>query len=176
MILMLLACGGPRDGSAVGNPGNAGFTLGDVPTDVELEVGELEVKAFGLRSPIFRSEDPAYGVHDDFDLLDDTPWLYVPSGRWTGIEAMTGNPSILLEGTTDALEFCMELPLGKLEVDETIRVDGQDFWVSLDVDRVLQPAFLHARAEDGFLYIGPEDPLAEVLAELIRQDVDLDIQ
>lgn len=52
MILsVMLACGTQWGGSAVGNPGNAGFTSVDVPRGVELDVARLEVKAFGLDGP-----------------------------------------------------------------------------------------------------------------------------
>ena len=178
MILLLLACGGPRDGSAVGNPGNAGFVGVDVPGGVDLEVGTLEVKAFGVEQPRFRrGEDLSYGVHEDFDLLDDTPWLYMPAGRWSGVAAFTGDPSILLEGTTDEVEFCLELPLGRVDVDEFFEVDGQDFWISFDLSRVLQPALLEAQAdEEGVVYVGPDDLGAELLANILREDVELDVQ
>ncbi|HJN75531.1 MAG TPA: hypothetical protein QGF58_16495 [Myxococcota bacterium] len=47
----------------------------------------------------------------------------------------------------------------------------------LSLERALNPGVIEAHADDeGYAYIGPEDLMADVLAELIREDVQLEIQ
>ncbi len=177
--LLLLACFDPSDGTAVGNPATAGITGIDIPQDVFLEVGEVDVKYLVLKE--CHGGTVTKWVGDTVDLLEDAEYsTTIGAGRWCGMSLAIGDGGLYLSGeTAEGTPFDIELqPEETVPLARRFKADGQHMLVAVVFDELFDAKELDELG--GYVRAYPGDPLADEWAErlsdsvLLVEDVDED--
>lgn len=180
MILLLsLACLGPRDGTAVGNPGDAGMVGSDEGGRMAWHWGSVRAKAAVAEQ---RGEKAGLFLGSEMDLLGElNPMMRLSPGRYEGlylyIDRLTlvghSDQGVLVDIEVQPSRLCVEGDFGVVEDDALL--------LRFPLDRVVDVDALHATGLQE-LVIRPGDPEAEALAmelELLPElwrDLDRDGQ
>lgn len=158
-FVLFAACGrDPASGTAVGNPGNLGVAMSDVPGEVALETAvvageELELQRC-LQAPLVIDASTA------FDALSPAAPLVVPAGGYCGATLFLAGPTVLRGTTVAGTAFELQLPVPALSVPGRFAVDGDALLLAVSLAELDVDA-LDAR---GGGVIGPSDPYAMALA------------
>jgi hypothetical protein len=156
-LLFLAACGrDPASGTAVGNPGNLGVALADVPADVVVD--EAEVAAETLVLDRCGGSPEVVGVDATLDALAPAP-IEIPGGSWCAATLLLAG--VGLRGETDGgTRFEIALDIPALQGVGAFAVDGDDLLFGLSLAG-LDAGALEDRGVD--VVIASDDPLAAAL-------------
>ncbi|MCB9765755.1 MAG: hypothetical protein H6739_38630 [Alphaproteobacteria bacterium] len=173
--LALLGChaGEPQDGTAVGNPGNMGFSATDSPSDVDVAQAELEIDQVWL--PGCGAEPgETLDVYLTVDLFEpsDHP-VEVPAGTWCGVELLVADEGGLrVSGqTTGGTTFDVSMDPGTLALDKELEIDGQLLLFTLSLSVFLNADDIEALGED--VSLDPDDAAAINWAREARESGEL---
>lgn len=183
MLMMLiacmgLACMGPRDGTAVGNPGNAGL-IGQSEDGSRVHWDRATVRA---KAAAAENEEGVLGsfLGQDLNLLRPSgAFIELQRGRYEGVFLYID--ALEMRGETDSgVPVILEVEPSRLCVEGDFRVQEDDaLLLLLPLDRIVDVDAVDEAGLDR-LYVGPETSegvqLAmdlETLPELWR-DVDRD--
>lgn len=161
MWILSLACLGPRDGTAVGNPGNAGMVGSDQSERVDWQNGSVRAKAVAAEQ---RGEKEGRFLGTEMDLLGElNPMMELSPGRYEGIFLYIDRLS--LQGFTDQGVFIdLEVEPSRLCVEGDFRVvEDDELLLRFPLDRVVDVDALHETGIDE-LVVHPENPRADELA------------
>lgn len=178
MLMLLIACLGPRDGTAVGNPGNAGL-IGQSEDGSRVNWNQASVRAKAAAAE--NSEGVRGGfLGEEINLLRPSDsFIELERGRYEGVFLYID--ALELRGETDSgVPIILEVEPSRLCVEGDFRVQEDDALLLLmPLDRIVDVDAVDEAGLDR-LYVGPESSegiqLAmdlETLPELWR-DVDRD--
>ncbi len=178
MLMLLIACLGPRDGTAVGNPGNAGL-IGQSEDGSRVNWNQASVRA---KAAAAESSEGVRGgfLGEEINLLRPSDaFIELERGRYEGVFLYID--ALELRGETDSgVPIILEVEPSRLCVEGDFRVQEDDALLLLmPLDRIVDVDAVDEAGLDR-LYVGPESSegiqLAmdlETLPELWR-DVDRD--
>lgn len=159
---LLLACLGPKDGTAVGNPATAGFTGIDIPMDIGLELAQADIKVLRMESCRKDEGSTLVWVGEVVDLLDDARMLAeLPAGRWCEMTFSLGAEGMHLVGETAAgTPFDVVVHPGEqVEIGRKFTADGQSMLVAVVFEEFVDASELDALG--GYVRADPGDPLSD---------------
>jgi MYXO-CTERM domain-containing protein len=165
-VVLLVACDpwGVRDGTAVGNPGNLGMEVIDVPKDISLERATAEVAGVLLIG--CEGHDEWVEVGAIVDLLGSDDSIAIPGGTYCAASvelASVGSP-VVLDGVTDGgTRFEVALDVDILLVPEPFVVDATLLLVGLSLNGALDATTLEALGSD--VAVPATDPIAQTWAD-----------
>lgn len=140
VLALVVACGDPSQGTAVGNPGLVDLVLADHPPDEVILSAELPVARITLHA--CERGDRELELDRTFDLLASDPEV-MPGGAWCRTMVEPSGP-VKLERRVGAgpIEH-LELPAPPFELEGRYEVDGDHVYIGVllfDPDQVGGPS------------------------------------
>lgn len=128
LLLFTLACDMPRDGTAVGNPGNAGLTGTEMPDGVDWHQADADAKAIRLVDDGRLGSTQWIEVHETVDLLAPvSSQVRIPTGRWDRMELVLATDGLRLRGEIEGgVDFDVTLDAQVLTIEGPIVVEPGD--------------------------------------------------
>lgn len=139
LFSVLIACGDPNGGTAVGNPGKLSMQVEGLPPGADLHSGTFDVAALelahGRRLTIVRFDEV-------FDLVEPGDIAF-PAGAWdTAVLLPRGDEPLHLTGEAeDGTPFDVALPVEPMLFEGDFEVDGDDVIVGVSLRAVPADTF-----------------------------------